>query len=194
MARRARDYKAEYARRIARGQMKGLSRSQARGHPRHHEPYPSSLAKVRPWDPQLEEGLKQIREGRPLSTVAHSIGVAPERLRSYVTRTGVARKERNRWTIGPDNRQREMLIYTRGRELIVILPDYRSALLAGRYMAAVGSFLESNDPAALSEFVGQGVSDAGGHFHPFEMRENVLYRLTETQTESFQDVYKILAA
>ncbi|MHB1325172.1 MAG: hypothetical protein ACYC0L_03045 [Thermoleophilia bacterium] len=193
MARRKRDYKAEYARRIARGKARGLSRSQARGHPRHHEPYTTAIIKTRPWDPELEEGLKRIREGESLTAAARRMHVAPERLRSYLVRTGVARKERARWRVGPDARQREMLIYTGGRELIVILPDYSSAQLAGRYMAAVGQFLDSNDPADLKEFVGQGVSDADGQFHPFEIRENVLYRLSETQTESFQDVYKIVA-
>lgn len=38
MARRARDYKAEYARRVASAERRGLSRTQARGHPREGEP------------------------------------------------------------------------------------------------------------------------------------------------------------
>ena len=193
MARRKRNYKAEYARRIARGKAKGLSRSQARGHPHHHEPYISEIIKARPWDPELEEGLKQVREGESLAAAAKRLHVAPERLRAYLVRTGVARKERARWRVGPDARQRQMLIYTRGRELIVVLPDFSSAQLASRYMAAVGQFLDSNDPAGLKEFAGKGVSDTGGQFHPFETRENTLYRLTETQTESFQDVYRIVA-
>ena len=37
MSRRKRDYRAEYARRIARGTAKGISRSQARGHPKPKE-------------------------------------------------------------------------------------------------------------------------------------------------------------
>ncbi len=193
MARRKRNYKAEYARRIARGKERGLSRSQSRGHPRHHEPYIADIVKPRPWGPELEAGLKQVREGESLTTVARRMHVAPERLRSYLVRTGVGRKEHSRWKVGPDARQRQMLIYTRGREIVVVLPDYDSARLAGRYMAAVGQFLESNDPTHLEEFVRQGVGDAEGQFHPFETRKNVLYRLSETQTESFQDVYKIVA-
>jgi hypothetical protein len=111
-----------------------------------------------------------------------------------MTRTGVARKERSRWHIGPDARQREMLIFSRGRELRLILPDYESAHLAGRYMGSIAQFLRSNDASVLEEFAGQGVSDSEGRFHPFELRENTLYRLAETQTESFQAVYRILAA
>lgn len=194
MALRTRNYKAEYERRVARGREMGLTRSQARGHPRHHEPYVSTLPKVRPWDPQLEEGLKRVRDGQTLSEAAGHIHVAPERLRSYITRTGVARKERSRWKIGPDARQRQMLVYSRGRELHLILPDYESANLAGRYMSAVGQFLDSNDPSLLAEFAGQGVTDVEGAYHPFELGENTLYRLSETGTESFEAVYRILAA
>ena len=194
MTDRKRDYKKEYEHRIARGQKQGLTRTQARGHPRHHEPYVSTLPKVRPWDPQLEEGLKQVRDGQPLSEAASRIHVAPERLRSYVTRTGVARKEHSRWKIGPDARQRQMLVYSRGRELHLILPDYESAYLAGRYMSAVGQATDDNDPSALVEFAGQGVTDVEGAYHPFELGMNTLYRLTETGTESFEAVYRILAA
>lgn len=194
MATRKRNYKAEYERRVAHGLAQGLSRTQARGHPRHHEPHVAPIAKARPWDPQLEEGLKGVREGETLSEAARRLHVAPERLRSYLTRTGVARKEHSRWRIGPDARQREMLIFSRGRELRVILPDYESAHRAGRYMGAVAEFLRTNDASMLEEFAGQGVTDTKGVSHPFETGENTLYRLAETQTEPFQAVYRILAA
>ena len=194
MGRRPRDYKAEYQRRVGRGLAKGLSRSQARGHPRHHEPHVAEIAKARPWDPQLEEGLKGVREGESLAQAARRLHVAPERLRSYVTRTGVARKERSRWRIGPDARQREVLIFSRGRELRVILPDYQASRHAGQYMAAVGRFLDSNDPSELTAFAGRGVTDAGGRFVPFETNPNTLYYLSETSTMTYEAVYRILAA
>ena len=192
MARRQRNYKDEYARRAERGRAKGLSRSQARGHPRHHEPYTAEIAKVRPWDPALEEGLKQIREGRTMNSAARSIGVAPERLRSYVARTGVGRKEKRRWRIGPDFRARQMLVYSNGRALTIVLPDYEQANRAGAYMAAVGRFLRTNERAYLDPFAGQGVTGKDGGFIPFETRPNVLYRLTETEEASFEEVYRIV--
>lgn len=193
MTPRPRDYKAEYARRIARGAAKGLTRSQARGHPRHHEPYAAELPTVRPWDPELEVGLGQIREGRSLTAAARSIGVAPERLRSYVTRTGVARKKRRRWTIGPDFRQRQVLVHSEGQDLTIVVPGFAEASAVSRYMAGVHWFIRTNDPAYLAEFAGQGVTDADGVFHPFEVRENVLYRLKETASDTYEEVYQIVA-
>jgi len=193
MGRRKRDYKTEYARRIERGRAKGLSRSQARGHPRHHEPYLAEIAAARPWDPELEEGLKQIREGRTMTSAARSIGVAPERLRAYVTRTGVARKEQRRWKIGPDFRARQMLVYSNGRALTIVLPDYEQANRAGAYMGAVGNFVRYHERAYLDPFEGQGVTAKDGSFHPFEVRPNVLYRLTTTEEASFEEVYRIVA-
>ncbi len=190
MARR--DYRAEYARRIERGLAKGLSRSQARGHPRHYEPYLAEVADVRPYDPLLEEGLKRVREGRTLAHAARSVGVAPERLRSYLARTGVGRKEANRWRIGPDFRGRQMLVYSNGRALVVVLPDYQQASLAGAYMGAVGRFLRSNDRGELDPFTDQGVTTKDGRYLPFETRPNMLYRLTATEDASFEEVYRIV--
>ena len=192
MAGRKRDYKAEYARRIARGKAQGLTRSQARGHPRHHEPYSAEIAKVRPWDPELEEGLKAMRQGRSMTSAARQIGVAPERLRSYVTRTGVARKEQRRWHIGPDFRARQMLVYSDGRALTIVLPDYQQARLAGSYMGAVGAFVRYHERAYLVPFEGQGVTGGDGTFIPFETRPNVLYRLTTSEEASFEEVYRIV--
>jgi hypothetical protein len=60
MAGRPRDYKAEYERRIARGQTTGLTRSQARGHPRGTERHASSSPGAKPvqYDSRLEQGFK----------------------------------------------------------------------------------------------------------------------------------------
>lgn len=187
-----RDYQAEYARRIAIGEGRGLSRSQARGHARPGEAPVSRRGAAPAYDPRLERGLKAIRAGTPLTRAAPAIGVAPERLRRYVAQTGVVEKRGGRWVVGHDARLRQLPIYSRGRAVTITVAGYEPAALIGRYMAAVRAFLASNDPADLAPFVGEAVADVTGQRHPFETRSNVLYRLAAAPAESFEQVYRIV--
>src|SRR5438046_2713176 len=106
-----RDYKAEYAQRIARGSARGLSRSQARGHPRPSEAYVSAKHTVARYEPLLERGLKEIRTGRLVQQAARFIGVAPERLRAYLMQTGVVQKHGRRLRVIEDPRLRQIPFY-----------------------------------------------------------------------------------
>lgn len=189
---RQRDYRAEYARRIERGLSRGLSRSQARGHPGPGEAFRSRRGATPAYDPRLEAGLKAIRAGTPLSRAAPAIGVSPERLRRYVAQTRVVEKRGGRWVVGHDPRSRRLPVYSRGRAVTITVVGYEAAALIGRYMAAVGAFLASNDPANLAPFVSEAVTDAKGKRHVFETRPNVLYRLAASPAESFEQVYRIV--
>ncbi|MBU6418254.1 MAG: hypothetical protein KGQ79_00825 [Proteobacteria bacterium] len=200
MSKRIRDYKAEYARRISRGQAQGLSRSQARGHPRALEPTkrsiskatkPAQAAKPPKFDRRLEEGFRALRDGQTLTASAKSVRVSPERLRRYVAETGMAERKGSRWIIGPDIRPRIMQMFSNGEiQHVTVAPD--EARLIGAYHSAVGRFLNTNDPAFLDIFDGQSVTDIKGKSHPFETDPNALYRLSETGSDSFEDVYRIV--
>ncbi len=185
-----RNYKAEYARRVERGLARGLSRSMARGHGTKGTP---KSAKPRSYDRQLESGLKEIRSGKPLTKAARSIGVAPERLRKYVKQSGVAKKHGRKWTIGIDLRKREMPVFSSGQIQIITLKNYKDASRIGKYMGAVGKFLETNDESVIEQFIGESVIDLNGKRYVFETRPNVLYRLSASQTETFEEVYRIVA-
>ncbi len=190
---RQRDYHAEYQRRIERGRARGLSRSQARGHPRSSESLGSGRMTVPAYDPRLEAGLKLIRAGTPLTHAAPAIGVSRERLRRYVVQTGVVEKQRGRWTVLQDNRARVMPIFSAGRSITVSIAGYEQSALAGRYMAAVGAFRDSNDPSYLEPFVGESITDVRGKRHLFETRPNMLYRLALGDDDPFEQVYRIVA-
>ena len=81
MARKKRDYKAEYLRRIGRGLTQGLSRSQARGHPGPAEPLAAKATAKVGYNLRLEAGFKALRQGKTLTESAREVRVAPERLR-----------------------------------------------------------------------------------------------------------------
>jgi hypothetical protein len=192
MARKERDYKAEYRRRIQRGLAKGLSKSQARGHPRSGEKHASARTTTPRYDRRLEMGLKEMRKGKSLKASARSAHVAPERLRSYATQTGVVQKERRRWVVKDDHRQRQVQVFSGGRAHEITVAGYAEAELVGRYMAAVGEFLRTNDASNLRPFVGEWVSDTSGRPYLLETRPNILYRLHASGVEPFEQVYRIV--
>jgi len=186
-----RDYKTEYARRIRRGMARGLSRAQARGHPRARESFASGI-KTRAWDPQLEEGLKFVREGDSAAVAARRIDVQPSTLRDYIHRSGVRVTRRGRrLSIGRDPRVREMSIYSHGKRVTLRL-SFEESRHAGAYMSAVGQALASNDRAPLVAFEDDVVVDLDGTRHPLETRMNVLYRLDQTSDERPEEIYRIV--
>jgi hypothetical protein len=190
---RQRDYAKEYARRVERGASRGISRSQARGHPARGEAHIAARASPPKYDARLEEGLKSIRNGTPLSKAARQIHVAPERLRGYLDQTGVAEKRGNRWSVGTDNRPRDVTFYSNGRIVEITVAGYEPAKRVGEYTAAVGRFLAGNDPAILDPFIGESVRDVKGRRYGFETRPNELYRLAEGGSLPFEQVYRIIA-
>ena len=190
---KVRDYAAEYARRIERATVQGLTRSQARGHPRVGEANISRKVVLPKYDRRLEEGLKALRGGKSLSKASQSIHVSAERLRRYIQQTEVVEKQGGRWKVGMDNRLREMRLFSDGQTHKITVSGYQEAYAIGRYMAAVGQFLNTNDATVLQEFVGKSVSDVNGDQYVFETNPNTLYRLSQIDEEPYEDVYQIVA-
>lgn len=187
--RRQRDYRAEYQRRVARGLTKGLSRSQARGHPKAKE---KPVRKQRPiGDAAFQISLRALRSGKTLAQAAAEIRVSPERLRNQARELGVIKRKGRRWIVRA-NLPRQMLLYSSGEAFAITVGTFRNASKVGRYMAAVRRFLRSNDPEHLKPFIGKSVTDKSGVSHIFETNPNTLYRLSASGSESFEQVYRIV--
>jgi hypothetical protein len=143
---RRRDYPSEYRRRIERGRRAGLSHSQARGHPKPSEPSPASRRPPKPIsDEKLQRALHALRQEKNLAKAAKSAGISPERLRHAAVNKGAITKQGRRWTVRPDL-PRRMPLYSRGREIAIIVGDFDTASLVGRYMVAVGAAVASRPP------------------------------------------------
>jgi hypothetical protein len=85
-----------------------------------------------------------------------------------------------------------MLIYSGGKAYAVIVGTFPNASKIGRYMAAVRKFLRSNHAAHLKPFIGKSATDIKGDKHIFETNPNALYRLSTSDGESFEQVYRII--
>lgn len=187
---RIRDYKKEYAARVARGVAAGKSRAAARGHPRAEDlgPLPRT-----PMDrtSAYEKALKAMKRGASMKSAAANFGLKPERLRRHVKQRTTARYQGGKWVIF-DLRPQGVWIASKGhlRTIMVVLDD---ASDVGRYWAAVQKFLETNDTIYLAPFAGEGVRDVMGKFHPFEVRPNVLRKRDSIGELSFIEIYSDVA-
>jgi AraC-like DNA-binding protein len=191
MARNQRDYQAEYQRRLHRAAKAGLSRSQARGHPKLTEAYASKKLTKPLDDSRLQLGLSLLRQEKSIGQVARELGVSRERLSHELNRLGATEKRRGRWVV-KDSLPRRMLLYSKGKAVTVTLPNKKVAHNVANYMGQVRKFLASNDRGYVSFYDGMSVTDVNGVTHPFETDPNALYRLAGSGPDSFEQIYRIV--
>jgi hypothetical protein len=190
--RRSRDFKAEYARRKNQGLAKGLTLSQVRGHPKAGEKTISSRAPPVAWPDRLKQFfLSDLRQNRNLREAAKRAGVSPERAKREALAQNAIVKTRRRWVVNP-TLPRQTLIYSRGRARTIIVGDFETASLIGKYMNAVKSFRDTQDRNILVPFEGVEVTDIKGRSYRLTTDPNSLYRLTTTTDETFEQIYRIV--
>ena len=187
-SKRKRDYRQEYLIRKARGLASGKSLSEARGHARA-----TDLGRRVKWQPfkqssPLENALKLMKQGVSQREAAKRVGVSPERLRRFQKLNTASRREGRRWLIS-DTRPVTFVMATRGKMRDVTVPHDATSAISHHWIA-INLFLETNDPSHLADFVGKGLRDSDGAFHPFETRPNVLRKLDSVGQLSFVDIYR----
>lgn len=186
---RKRDYKAEYQRRIANAEKRGLSRSQARGHAKASE---ASVGKrsSKP-DPRFEDALKLYRQTGNRAGAAKSLGIAPERFSRFLSDV-VQVSGRGKSLKIADSRPRDMTVITDGDRRRMRLRDFEQASFNGEHLNAVKAFVSSNDIDVLRRFDGQSVIDAKGDAHPLETDPNILHRIVASDEPAFPEIYRIV--
>lgn len=187
---RKRDYKAEYRRRIERAEKRGLTRSQARGHPKRGEPLASNIGRLPKADDALNMAISRMRRGEALSRAAKTAKVSPKRLRRYLNLHNMATRQGRTWRIY-DERMRQVPIRSKGALKKITVKGAKAAAKAGGAWDAQGRMLATHDTDRLSALQGEGLTDIHGQFHPFETDPNTLYQLADTDGDAFRELYQI---
>jgi hypothetical protein len=185
---RKRNYATEYLIRIARGLAGGKSRSQARGHARAVDLSGTTAPQPFKRSEPLEDALKLMKQGVSQKKAAKQAGVSAETLRRFQKGNTTSRREGRRWVIA-DTRPVSVVMATRGKMRGVTVSHDASSDISRHWMA-INHFLETNSPTHLAAFVGKGLRDSKGVFHPFETRPNVLRKLDSAGELSFIDIYR----
>jgi hypothetical protein len=191
MTRSKKELSPAYARRIERGLDKGLTRSQARGHPAPGEKFISKRRmRAVNWR-KLQFVIKEMKEGKSLTKSARAAGLQPETIRRTLKSAKLLRKRGRRWSIRGDIPTR-MLLYSEGEARSIIPADGKNRSAVGKFMNAVRTFLTTNDPKGLGPFVGKFVRDLARKKHKFETDENTLYQLSQSGAITFEDIYEFI--
>jgi hypothetical protein len=192
MTRKARNYQAEYARRIANAMARGISRSQARGHARPGEK-PSRGPPKPIDDDRLQLAFRVLHQEKNFEAAAKAARISPERLRKHAIERGLIEKSGRRWQARADL-PRRVPVFSKGKSLAITVPNAAEASPVADFMSTVGAFLTQPKKfeSKLASFAGQSARDIAGKTHPFETNPNTLYRLAAGGERSFEEIYRII--
>ena len=190
---RKRDYKAEYKRRLESGKARGLSKAQARGHPRKGEPLASSPEAKPKLDDKIRAALKDMHNGRSMTAAAKDVRMSPGRLSKFIKAHKVARFKGGSW-IMTDRLLRQVQVIENGSAKTIVVGTFDEASLIGKHHNAVGHFVRTGDLEVLAPFKGKAVNDHKGKSHELETDPNALFRYAAKDEPQFHEIYQIIAA
>jgi hypothetical protein len=203
MARKPRDYAAEYARRIANATRRGFSRTQARGHAGPTErAIREPTWRQNPWfkpkaDERVFRALERMQKGESLTAAAKAEGIAPERLkrvgydRQYLSgtfeKTLEGKTRFSGWAIS--NGDDRPVLTANGEFYPAVSFDLRNTSTVSRYWSAVRRLLDGHDPRPLLQLDGLAVHDRTGQAYTLATDPNMVLLWWASLTEQEKSLF-----
>ncbi|WP_337188668.1 hypothetical protein [Phenylobacterium sp.] len=186
------DHKSAYRRRLERAAARGLSRSQARGHPKVGEAYISPRARAPPFDARLEAAIREIRRGKPLGEAARDLKVGRERLSTYAKAHAGAQRVGGAWTFS-DKRSREVAVITPDG-VVAIVTNFEGAHVACQHWHEAHQAMANHAWRETFErrWRERYVRDLSGKWRLLASDLNDVYAAIHAHDEPFEMIYRII--
>jgi hypothetical protein len=129
------------------------------------------------------------REKLGLKESSRRVGLDPETVR---LNTNAFRKVHHRWKVKKaDHIPRTLVIYEKGRVIIVELADSRAASLIGEYHNRVKQFLETGKSSFLRKLPRKRFRDMDGKTHILETRPKTILNIKAREAKpEFFEIYR----
>ena len=126
------------------------------------------------------------RTGDTLTAASREEHIDPRTVRKYLGTELRGLAEGRTQPTGADRRKRNMLIPTSLGPAPIVVRGSKQASLLGRYMAAVGKYLQTGDNSALEEFEGQSIAG-----HPLITDPETLSVLAQAGALQLDEIYAL---
>jgi hypothetical protein len=185
------DLSPTYRQRMERGEARGRSRAQARGHGGQPRRAWQTAALI--GNPHYERSLdvvSRVRQGEALSRAAKAVGIAPDTVVRYAG-SALTRGPRGRWMAKPFDRLVRRMRFLDERGSFSVEPaNSREASKLADYWNAVDHFLTTGDDRALRRFVRMRLRTRQKTSLRFLTDLDALERLGRAGELSFEDLYQ----
>lgn len=157
-----------YRKRLQSGKAKGLSRSQAYGHPRQKEASAIAVSISKPFLPQsstLTKSFKvaqRMKNGESLTHAAKMERISTATLKRRMNDLGLIQYDANTKRYRANDTLAALEIYVKPGELKRIIVDKASASLLAEYLNTVMKAIKNNDGKLLNKYVRLVIHDVYG--------------------------------